>query len=212
MPSRAALLALAAAVVLAGCSGPSDPGTTPAPETTSPAPTITPPDSTGTTIPPDEVVDYRDLPDGTQRLVRIAVENGSVRRDYDEFEGLSQAEGEAHEFLRYDGTTYAIEWRSHMRAEYHLTAVEPTNDTEAITNSTVVAYENLSASGQRMFDQVGGGRNHSEGYEFGAFPEALQRHKYVRHEGQFYRTVVIHGDIPVWELRLQPVDGERNEG
>ena len=165
-----------------------------------------------TTIAAADVVDYRDLPNGTKRLVRIALENGSVRRDYDEFDGLSPAPDDADEYLRYDGTTYAIEWRRHMRAEYDLESVEPTNDTEAVRNATVVAYENLSASGRRLFDRVRIEGAGSGAYDLEAFPDALRLNAYVAYEGRYYRTVVLHSDIPVWELRLRPVDPGRTEG
>ena len=203
MPSRTATFALVALLVLAGCSGASDPETTPTSDTESPKPTATPTESPTTTAPAPEVIDYRDLPNRTQRSVRAAIENGSVLRDSDAFDGLDPRE---NQHVRYDGTTFALAWDTmHIRAEYGLDDVERVNASSLRPESTVVEYANLSERARRIFHRaLNGSRPRMYGPD--AFPRTYMEYGHVEYQGELYRLTVAHGDIPQWVLRVEPVD------
>lgn len=210
MPSRRALLALVALLVLAGCAGTAGPGATPTSAgqptattvgepTASPGPTESPP----STVPPREIVEYDDLPPATQRAFRSAVENGSVRRDATAFDGLSPGRDA---YVGYDGTVYALDWGApQLRAIYGLEAVERANVSSIGPNGTVVAYGNLSPTAQRIFDRARDGSRPAM-YGHGAFPEPFLERHYVEYRGRYYRPLVVHADIPRVELGVHAVE------
>jgi hypothetical protein len=204
MPSTRTVIALVALLALAGCSGLAGPdGTSP----TAGEPTTEPgePGPSPSTAPPSGVVEYGDLPPETRRTFRSAVENGSVRRDASAFEGLDPQEDE---YVRYDGTTYALDWQgTYLRAEYGLDSVERVNGTPKGSDASVVAYANLSATGKRLFDRAMNGSG-SGAYGPDEFPDAFLEYRYVEYRGRHYRPLVVHADIPQYELRVQEVDGE----
>lgn len=204
MPSTHTALALVALLALAGCSGLAGPDAT-TPATGGPTTEPGEPGPSTSTTPPSGVVEYVDLPPETRRTFRSAVENGSVRRDASAFEGLTPQEDE---YVRYDGTTYALDWQGmYLRAEYGLDSVERVDGTPNGSDASVVAYANLSSTGKRLFDRA---RNGSASGAYGpdAFPDAFIEYRYVEYRGQYYRPLVVHADIPQYQLRVEEVDGE----
>lgn len=206
MPSRHAALALLVLVVVAGCStnpGPAGDGATPGPASGASPPESTPTVSPASTDSAPDVVAYDELPDETRRIVRAAVENGSVRRDADAFDGLEAGEDR---YVRYDGRTYALEWHTYLRAEYALEVVERGSTAPVESNGSVVSHANLTETERRLFHRA---RNSSDVLRLrsGTLPDTFSEHRYVEHRGRYYQLLVVVADVPQWELRVEAVHG-----
>ena len=212
VPSTHLALALAGLLLVAGCTGVpgfTGPDATPTPDTRdrSPDGPTTPPERSPseprTTAPAPVVIDYSNLPNETRRSVRMAVENGSVLRDSDDFDGLNPR---ANQRLRYRGRTYALDWDTmHGRVEYGLEDVERVNASSLRPGSTVVEYANLSERARRMFHRASNG-SRPRAYGPEEFPEAYLKNGHVEYRGELYEVTYWVGDIPQWELRVEPVE------
>lgn len=202
MPSTRLALVLAGLLLVAGCAGSPGPAGTP----TLDAPTQSserPPTEARTTAPPTEVIHYADLPNETRRSVRMAIQNGSVLRDSDDFDGLNPRKRQR---VRYRRTTYALAWDTmHMRAEYGLEEVERVNASSLRPGSTVVEYANLSERARRLFHRASNG-SRPRAYGPEEFPKAYLKYGHVEYRGELYAVTYWVADIPQWELRVEPVE------
>lgn len=154
-PSTCIPLTLVGLMLVAGCtgiSGPGGTGATPGSGTATPTLDPSPTESPTTTAPAAEVTDYPEPPNETQRSVRAAIENGSVVRDSDAFDGLDPRE---KQYDRYDGTAYSLAWDTvHGRMEYAVNDVESVTASSPGSGAAVIAYLNLSATAKRLFDRA----------------------------------------------------------
>lgn len=197
MPSPRTTLALAALLVLAGCTA-APGGATSATPTDVPTPSATP-----TPTPTTTVVAFETLSPDEQALVRTAIRNGSVTADVTALDTLAPS---VDAVLQYDGRRYALEW-THVRslARYTLSDVVAVNASAVPTNASVVAYADLGGPARTVFDAARSGGD-GKGYAADAFPAALRANEYVIRDGQPYRLRVVVADHPVYRLRLTPVE------
>ncbi|QKY21145.1 hypothetical protein B4589_012460 [Halolamina sp. CBA1230] len=202
-------VALAAAILLAGCiGGVGTDGSATATQTATETPTVTPPTSTDES---ERVVAYEDLNDQQQAAFRDAIDgeasfvpNTSYVNDSAGYEFEHVDPFQEHEYVRYDGDQYRISTtQGELYASYQIRTSVGSPD----ENATVVALEELP---DRVRDEVRTAIIEGEYYapygKWGSLPESLQDAEYVRYENRTYETGYAVGDAWATVVTVEEVE------
>lgn len=214
MPARPVSALRAAALVvalllLAGCVGaPSvpadntDPTATP---TTTSAPTTSPPTSTQTSTDDAdrEVVAYSALDSEQQAVFDELRENGSLEGAPSSFHGLS----EEIEYVRYDGTVYriAVVGQSGHVGQNYVEVEHRLNHSELAVGQPVKNYSALDPAAQTILRDAIAGNDSAEPYSSTALPDVFGEDYVFRYNGTYYDLQIMHGDIWLYRITLEPV-------
>ncbi|MBP1986102.1 hypothetical protein [Halolamina salifodinae] len=217
-------VALAVALLLAGCTGGvGTPETDTSPTVTQTAestPTEAPTEtqtatpteqSPTTTVEPRSVVDYEELNSQQQDAFRAAIDgeakfvpNTSYVSDSAGYAFEHAVAFQRHEHVRYDGDLYRISTRAgELYASYQIWASVGSPG----ENATVVAFDDLPEDiRDEVRTAITEGDYHAPFGKWESLPEPLHEADYVRYDGEAYKMTYAVGDAWATVVTVEQVD------
>lgn len=206
-------IALAALLLLAGCSGGAGTPETEVSETPTQTATerATSTPSPTSTVEPGSVIAYEDLNDQQQDAFRDAIDgevnfvpNTSYVNDSEGYAFEHADPFQEHEYVRYDGDRYRI---STHQGELYASYLILTSVGSPEENETVVALSDLPASvREEVRTALAQGEYYAPMGKWDSLPESLQDVEYVRYENETYEMGYTVGDAWATVVTVEQVE------
>lgn len=144
-----------------------------------------------------KVVAYQDLEPDAQRVFKQALTQGEI-------DGVTKVADSAMQplvenpYVRYNGRLYRVRAQPQLTPRTVLLDVTRVNQSAIRTQSTVVAYSNLSAEGKEAFKTVLSGNESNLYYHPDRFPlpgDPLDNNStYIKYQHEYYELSLAHAD------------------
>ena len=154
-------------------------------------------------MPSEAITPYSNLTEDQQSVFDSLVANGSVEGAPPEFHGLS----EDIEYVRYDGTVYhvSVAGQTGLIGKNYVSLEETLERSELETDQPVTNYSELDPAAKTIVRDAIAGNDSAEPYSSGELTDVFGEGYVIYRNGTYYRLQVVHADVIIYEIRLEPV-------